>query len=71
MLDKFRGMNLISWFPCIIAFRVSLPFDEVLESFRSSELSVCNNSFDFVFLFSVNDVIDLTNEGSSSDDEEL
>jgi len=31
MLDKFRGMNLVSWFPCVVAFRVSLPFDQVLK----------------------------------------
>ncbi len=56
MLDKFRGMNLVSWFPCVVAFGVSLPFDEILRSFCSSELSVCNNSFDFVFVFSINEV---------------
>ena len=56
MPDKFRGMDLVSWFPCIVTFRVSLPFDEVLKSFRASELSVCDDSFDFVFLFSVNEV---------------
>ena len=33
MLDKFRGMNLISWLPCTVAVRVSLPFDEILKSF--------------------------------------
>ncbi len=33
MFDKFRGMDLISWFPCVVTFRVSLPFDEVLKSF--------------------------------------
>ena len=56
MLDKFRGMNLISWFPCVVTFGVSLPFYEVLKSFRSSELSVCDDLLDFVFLFSVNEV---------------
>ncbi len=56
MLDKFRGMDLISWFPCVVTFGVSLPFDEVLKPFRSSELSVCDNPFDFIFFFSVNEV---------------
>ena len=56
MFNKVRGMDLISWFPCVVAFRVSFPFDEVLKSFRSSELSVCDDSFDFVLLFSVNEV---------------
>ncbi len=56
MLDKFRGMDLVSWFPCIVAFRVSLPFNEVLKSFRSSKLSVCDYSFDFVLFFSIDQV---------------
>jgi len=30
MLDKFRGMDLISRFPCVVAFGVALPFDEIL-----------------------------------------
>ncbi len=32
MLDKFRGMDLVSWFPCVVAFGVSFPFDEILKS---------------------------------------
>ena len=56
MLDNFRGMDLISWFPCVVAFRISLPFDEILEPFGSSVLLVCDNSFDFVFFFSINEV---------------
>src|SRR6266436_4995602 len=56
MLDKIRGMNLVSWFPCIVAFGIPLPFDQVLKSFCPSELSVCDDSFDFVFLFPVNEV---------------
>ena len=56
MLDKFRGMYLISWLPCVVTLGISLPFDEVLESFQSSELSVCDNSFHFVFFLAVNEV---------------
>ncbi len=33
MLDKFRGVNLISWLPCVVTFRISLPFDEILKLF--------------------------------------
>jgi len=33
MLDKFRGMDLISRLPCVVAFRVALPFDEILKPF--------------------------------------
>ncbi len=56
MLDDFRGMDLVSWFPCVVAFRISLPLNEVLELFGSSVLLVCDNSFDFVFFFSVDEV---------------
>jgi len=56
MLDKFRGMDLVSWLPCVVAFGVSFPFDEILESFHSSELSVCDDPFDFVFFFSIDKV---------------
>ena len=38
MLDKFRGVDLVSRFPCIVAFRVALPFDEILELSYPSEL---------------------------------
>ena len=30
---NFWGMNVGSIFPCVIAFRVPLPLDEVLEAF--------------------------------------
>ncbi len=56
MLDNFRGMDLISWFPCVVAFGISLPFNEILELFGLSVLSVCDNSFDFVFFFSIDEV---------------
>ena len=56
MLDKFRGVNLVSWLPCVVTFGVSLSFDEILELPRSSELSVCDDSFDFVLVFSVDEV---------------
>ncbi len=56
MLDKFRGMDLVSWLPCVVAFGVPFPFDEILKSFCPSELSVCDDSFDFVFFFPIDEV---------------
>ncbi len=56
MLDEIRGMDLVSWLPGVVTLGVSLPFDQILKPFRASELSVCDNSFDFVFLFSINEV---------------
>ncbi len=31
MLDKLRGVDLISRFPYVVAFGVTLPFDEILK----------------------------------------
>ncbi len=56
MLDKVRGVDVVSWLPCVVTFGVSLPFDEILELLRSSKLSVCDDSFNFVLIFSVNEV---------------
>jgi hypothetical protein len=50
------GVNLRCWFPSVIAFRVSLPFDKVLESSGSSVTSVANNAFNFELLFSINQI---------------
>jgi len=38
--DEVRGVGLIGIFPSIVTFRVSFPFDEVLELSRSSMTSV-------------------------------
>ena len=54
--DKFRGMYLVSWFPCVVTFRVSLPLDEILESSSPTMTSVVNDTLHFVFLFAVNQV---------------
>jgi len=49
-------MDLVSWFPRVIAFRVALPFDKVLEGFITSMTSVVEYTFHFVFFFSVDKV---------------
>ena len=38
--DEVRCVNLIGVFPSIVTFRVSLPFDEILEHSGSSMMSV-------------------------------
>jgi len=38
--DEVRCMDLIGVFPSIVTFRVSLPFDEILEHSGSSMMSV-------------------------------
>ena len=49
-------MYLISWFPCVVTFRVSLPFDEILEPSRLSVMTMIDNVLHFVFFFSVDKV---------------
>jgi len=53
---EFRGVNLVSWFPCIVTFGVPFPFDKVLECSGSSIMLVVDNTFHFILLFSVDKV---------------
>ena len=52
--DEFRGMHLISWFPCVVTFGVPFPFDEILEPSGPAMTSVVNDSLHFVLLFTIN-----------------
>ena len=54
--DEFWGMHLVSWFPCVVTFRVSFPFDEILELSSPTMMSVVDDMLHFVFLFTVNQV---------------
>ena len=54
--DELWGMHLVSWFPCIVTFRVSFPFDKILESSGSTMTSVVNNALHFILLFIINQV---------------
>ena len=51
--DELRSVHLVSWFPCIVTFGVSFPFDEILESSGPAMTSVIDNTLHFIFLFSV------------------
>jgi hypothetical protein len=55
-LEEIRGVNLRGWFPGVVAFGVSFPFDEVFESSRSSMTSVANDALDFVFFLSIDQI---------------
>jgi hypothetical protein len=54
--ENIRGVNLRRRFPSVVAFWVSLPFDEVLESSGSSVASVANDALNFKLLFSINQI---------------
>ena len=42
-------MHMVSCLPCVVRIGISLPFDEVLELSFTSEVTVINDSLDFVF----------------------
>jgi len=43
------GLHVVCWFPGVIAFRVPLPFDQVLEF--TSLIMMGSDSFDFILRF--------------------
>ena len=51
--NEFGGVDLISWLPCIVTFRVPFPFDEVLELSGPTMTSVVNDALHFVLLFPI------------------
>ena len=54
--DKFRSVHLVSWFPCVVTFRVPFPFDEILESSSLTMTLVVDDALHFILLFSVNQI---------------
>ena len=49
--NKLWSMNLVSWFPGVVRFRVSLPLDEVLEGSSPAGVSMIDHPFYFIFFF--------------------
>ena len=56
LFHQIWGVNGVSGFPCVIAFRVSFPPDQELESFVSPEVAMCLDRLHFVFFFSADKV---------------
>jgi hypothetical protein len=56
LFEKFRGIHLILCFPSVIGLRVSLPLEEILESFVLPEVAMTSDGFHLVFHFSVDKV---------------
>jgi len=54
--DEVGCMDLIGVFPSVVAFRVSFPFDEVLEHPRLPMTLVTSYQLYFVFCFSINQI---------------
>ena len=55
-VNELRSMDLVSWFPGVVRFRVSYPLDEVLEGSGPSSASMINDLFDFILFFSFDKV---------------
>ena len=51
--NKFRSVHLVSWFPCVVTFRIPFPFDEILELSSLAMTSVVDNALHFVLLFTI------------------
>ncbi|SRR5229473_3272764 len=54
--NELWGVDLISWFPSVISFWISLPFDQVLEGSRPPRMSVINDLLNLVFFFPLDEV---------------
>jgi hypothetical protein len=52
--DENGHVNLISIFPSVIAFRLALPFDQVLQGLSMSPPLVSTDLFHLVFFFPIN-----------------
>ena len=54
--DELWGMHLVSWLPGVVTFRVSFPFDEILESSSLAMMSVVHYLLHFILLFTINKI---------------
>jgi len=50
LFEESWGMNVVSWFPGVIAFGIPFPFHKVLEHSRLPMMSVVDQMFYFIFL---------------------
>src|SRR5258708_36745869 len=56
LFEKVWSVNILGWFPGVVTFGVSLPLHKVLERSGPSMTSVVDQMFDFVFVFSLDQV---------------
>ena len=53
---NIRGMDVPGRFPCVVAFRVTLPFYEILQGLVAPEVPVVTDFVHFIFRLSVDKV---------------
>ena len=51
--DELWGMHLVGWLPRIVTFRISFPFNEILELSSPTMTSVVDDTLHLIFFFSV------------------
>ena len=56
LLQQEWGLQMTCRFLCVVALRVSFPFDKVLQLFSSSMMSVAVDGLDFILFFVVHKV---------------
>jgi hypothetical protein len=49
-------MSIIGWFPGVITFRVSSPFDEILQGMTAPKVSVISDGLHFILHFAFDKV---------------
>jgi hypothetical protein len=54
--DELRRVNLIGVFPSVVAFRVTCPFDQVLQGPGPPPDPMGTDLFHFVFFFPINQI---------------
>ena len=56
LFQQLRRLDMVSWLPGVVAFRVPFPFDKVLQLFSPSMTLVAPDGLDFVLFFVVDKV---------------
>jgi hypothetical protein len=54
--QQIRCVDIIGWFPCVIALRVTTPLDQILQGMTVPKVSMALDCFDFILCFSHNKV---------------
>jgi len=54
--NELWSMNLVSWFPGVVRFRIPFPLDEVLEGSSPASISMIDHLFYLIFFFSFDKV---------------
>jgi hypothetical protein len=49
-------MDMPGWFPGVVAFGISLPFDQILQLFPPTMTLVASDGLDFVLFFPIDKV---------------